>query len=49
MKIKHISTASGRREEMSKEARTLATMTRITRMVTKICKLMASYKVPKVS
>ena len=42
MKMKHISTASGRSAEINSEARRLATMNKITRIVTRICKLIAS-------
>ena len=49
MAIKTINTATGNNPEIKIEARKLKTITIITKMVIKISKLKASFKVPNVS
>ena len=49
MAIKTMSTATGSKPAISKEALRLKTMTTMTKMVIKISKLRASFRVPKVS
>ena len=49
MAIKTMSTATGKRPEISTEARRLNTMMTMTKMVIRISKVKASLSVPKVS